>query len=112
MFEIEAVESRVGALLEEAHQRNRHFQTEQTEFGPIRHLRPETVDHPAWYNRGKTEVVDFIEDQGLGYHLGNALKYLCRAGHKPGDDESDDLRKAIWFIQRRIEFVAKHRKNT
>jgi hypothetical protein len=40
------------------------------------------VNHPKHYTMGKVEVLDFIEDQGLGYHAGNVVKYLCRAPHK------------------------------
>jgi hypothetical protein len=61
------------------------------------------VNHPAHYNSGKTEVIEFIEDQQLDYHLGNALKYICRAGKKDPNKHTEDLRKAIWYIERRIE---------
>ena len=37
---------------------------------------------PAHYTRGAIEVWDFIRDQDLNYHLGNAIKYICRAGSK------------------------------
>ena len=38
------------------------------------------IDHPEYYNLGKIEVIDFIEDQKLGFHLGNVVKYMCREG--------------------------------
>lgn len=62
----------------------------------------DAVNHPTHYNTGKTEVIEFIEDQKLGYHLGNALKYLCRAGRKNPEKYVEDLEKAIWYIRRRI----------
>ena len=37
---------------------------------------------PAHYTRGSIEVWDFIRDQQFNYHLGNAIKYICRAGYK------------------------------
>ena len=37
---------------------------------------------PDYYQRGSIEVWDFIRDQGLNYHLGNVIKYVCRAGYK------------------------------
>ena len=37
---------------------------------------------PAYYQRGTINVWDFIRDQGLNFHLGNAIKYICRAGYK------------------------------
>lgn len=61
----------------------------------------ETVNHPAHYNSGKIEVIDFIEDQQLGFNLGNSLKYLCRAEHK--GSEVEDLKKAIWYLTRELQ---------
>lgn len=61
----------------------------------------EMVNHPAHYNTGKIEVIEAIEDWKLGFALGNAVKYIARAGHK--GDELEDLRKAAWYIDRRIK---------
>lgn len=64
--------------------------------------------NPAHYRDGKIEVIDYIEDKQLGYCLGNAVKYISRAGkkHEQGmtDKEKaiDDLKKAKWYIERRI----------
>lgn len=55
----------------------------------------DTVNHPFHYTSGKIEVIDFIEDQKLGYHRGNAIKYICRAGKKDKAKEIEDLEKAI-----------------
>ena len=54
------------------------------------------VNHPSHYNTGKIEVIDFIEDQRLGFHLGNVVKYACRAQHK--GDALEDLKKAHWYL--------------
>ncbi len=59
------------------------------------------VDHPKHYNQGSIEVIDFIEDQRLGFHLGTVIKYICRAPHK-GDPETD-LKKALWYLQRAVD---------
>lgn len=59
-----------------------------------------SVNHPRHYNKGKIEVIDFIEDQQLGFHLGNAVKYICREDMRGG---VEDLQKAIWYIQRVID---------
>ena len=56
---------------------------------------------PAYYNRGTTPVWDFIRDQGLSFHLGNAIKYICRAGYK--DSKIQDLEKAIHYLQNELE---------
>lgn len=60
----------------------------------------EFVNHPSHYNTGKIEVIDFIEDQNLNFHLGNAVKYICRAGKKDPSKIKEDLDKAIWYIER------------
>ena len=65
----------------------------------------ENVDHPSHYNTGKIEVIDFIEDQKLSFHLGNAVKYICRAGRKDPAKIVEDLEKAVWYIRRYEEFL-------
>lgn len=60
-----------------------------------------SIRGPRHYKRGKIEVWDFIRDQGLNYHLGNAIKYICRAGFK--DSKVDDLEKAIHYLQNELE---------
>lgn len=59
---------------------------------------------PQYYNRGSIEVWDFIRDQQLNYHLGNAVKYICRAGHKT--DHIEDLTKAIHYLTNELEHVS------
>ena len=63
------------------------------------------VNHPSHYNKGKIEVIDFIEDQGLSFHLGNVIKYVARAGSK--GDKLEDLKKAQWYLDRYINEVMK-----
>jgi hypothetical protein len=70
----------------------------------------EKVDHPAHYNAGKIECIDAIEEvvKGLdgdeAFATGNAIKYLWRWKHKGG---KEDLRKAIWYIERIINNSSK-----
>lgn len=61
------------------------------------------VNHPAHYTDGKIEVIDFIEDKKLPYHLGNCIKYICRAGKKDPGKTIEDLEKARWYLNRYIE---------
>ena len=61
------------------------------------------VNHPAHYTDGGIEVIDFIEAKRLGYHLGNVVKYICRAGKKGTNNGLEDLRKAQWYLKRAIE---------
>lgn len=63
------------------------------------------VNHPSHYTDGKIEVIDFIEDKKLGFHLGNAVKYICRAGKKNPNKELEDLQKARWYLDRWIEHI-------
>lgn len=55
-------------------------------------LKEDVINHPSHYTRGKIEVIDFIEDQQLPYHLGNVIKYIARAGYK--GDKLEDLKKS------------------
>jgi hypothetical protein len=60
------------------------------------------IEKPPHYAEGRQfEPIEVIEDWQLGYFLGNAVKYLSRAGRK--GDETTDLLKAIYYIQRRIK---------
>lgn len=58
------------------------------------------ANSPAHYTRGSIEVWDFIRDQGLNYHLGNAVKYISRAGYK--DSKIADLKKAIHYLENEL----------
>ena len=68
------------------------------------------VQHPAHYTTGKIECIDYIEDKELGFHLGNAVKYITRAGKKDPAKTVEDLEKAVWYIQRKIELLKKEGK--
>ena len=61
---------------------------------------PDPVNHPAHYTKGRIEVIDFIEDQNLGFHLGGVVKYVCRSAHK--GSEIEDLQKARCLLGRQI----------
>ncbi len=59
---------------------------------------------PDHYAKGRRiQPIDVIEDWGLDFCLGNAVKYIARAGRKVGDTEEDDLNKAVWYIRRYLE---------
>lgn len=61
----------------------------------------EKIDHPDHYAEGrKFEPIDVIEDWELGFCLGNALKYISRAGRK--ENYLEDLLKAKWYLEREI----------
>ena len=58
---------------------------------------------PSYYTRGSIEVWDFVRDQQLNYHLGNAIKYICRAGHKDASTKDADLKKAIHYLENELK---------
>lgn len=59
------------------------------------------VNSPSHYKDGTIEVIDYIEDKRFNYHLGNAIKYISRAGKK--EDYTTDLKKAIWYLDREVK---------
>lgn len=71
----------------------------------------EAVDHPAHYGGAENvyEAIKVIEAWGLGFHLGNVVKYIARAGKKGAALE--DLRKARWYLDRFITALeAQHKE--
>ena len=63
----------------------------------------EAVNHPAHYGGADNpyEAIKVIEAWGLGFNLGNTVKYVSRAGKK-GDTRLEDLKKARWYLDREI----------
>ena len=59
------------------------------------------IDHPAHYGSGVYETINVIDAWELNFNLGNAVKYISRAGKK--GDKVEDLKKAIWYIQHEID---------
>lgn len=66
------------------------------------------VDHPKHYGGDTTyEVIKVLEAWELDFHLGNVVKYVARAGKKNKDTELQDLKKAKWYLERKIEKLQK-----
>ena len=63
---------------------------------------------PDYYQRGNIEVTDFIIDQSMSFLEGNVVKYITRYKEKSG---IEDLRKARWYLEKRIEELVKHCEN-
>lgn len=77
----------------------------------LQHLKTkmEMVNHPQHYG-GKNntyEAIKVIEAWNLDFCLGNAVKYISRAGKKDASKELEDLNKAVWYLNRRIEQISK-----
>ena len=69
----------------------------------------EAINHPSHYADGKIEVIDFIDDKKLNFNLGNVVKYVARAGKKDKSKELEDLKKALWYLEREINNYEKQR---
>lgn len=66
----------------------------------------EAVDHPKHYGGAENpyEVIKVIEAWKLGFDLGNAVKYIARAGKKGKKAKTiEDLKKARWYLDRKIQ---------
>jgi hypothetical protein len=65
----------------------------------------EKIAHPAHYGGAENtyEAIKVIDAWALNFSLGNAVKYICRAGKKPGTSTLDDLKKAAWYLNHEIE---------
>lgn len=64
------------------------------------------VNHPAHYQAGGLEAIQVIRAFEMNFNLGNAFKYIARAGRKSKEKEIEDLKKAIWYIQDHINHLS------
>lgn len=67
---------------------------------------------PQHYKTNGIEVWDYIHQNDLCYFKGNVLKYLIRAGSKPGESELDDLRKASVYLNKLISIIENESSST
>jgi hypothetical protein len=67
-------------------------------------VQSDPVNHPDHYKLG-IEVIDALEAWGLGFHLGNVVKYVARAGRKDPNKLVQDLEKARWYLDRYINLL-------
>lgn len=65
----------------------------------------DNVNHPAHYGGADNayEAIKVIEAWNLDFCLGNVIKYISRAGKKEGNSLIQDLEKAKWYLERRIQ---------
>ena len=62
------------------------------------------------YENGKGyDIIDVCKDYALNFNRGNILKYVARAGKK--DNELKDLRKALDYLKREIEYLEQAKNN-
>lgn len=67
----------------------------------------ESVNHPQHYGGEDNpyEVIKVVEALEMDFHLGNVFKYIARAGKKETDKELQDLKKALWYLDRKIQLL-------
>lgn len=58
------------------------------------------VNSPPHYQGNKFEVIDIIDDFGLSFNTGNAIKYILRADKK--GNQKQDLQKALWYLEHEL----------
>ena len=65
----------------------------------------EQVNHPEHYGGEDNtyEAIKVIDAWGLGFSLGNTVKYISRAGKKDPEKEIEDLKKAKFYLDRHIK---------
>ena len=63
----------------------------------------DNVNHPKHYTSDPSGVECIEIARHRNFNIGNALKYLWRAGLKDGNSDIQDLQKAIWYIQDEIK---------
>ena len=68
-------------------------------------LGTDKVNHPAHYTAHPSGVECITVTEHFNFNIGNAIKYLWRAGLK--DNELEDLRKAVWYVNREINRIGK-----
>ena len=74
---------------------------------PTSPTKAEAIDHPNHYGGAGNpyEAIKVIEAWDLGFCLGNVVKYISRAGKKPGEAVLKDLKKARWYLEREISRI-------
>jgi hypothetical protein len=67
----------------------------------------EAVNNPEHYGGANNpyEAIKVIDAWGLDFHLGNAVKYISRAGKKNSMKEIEDLQKAEFYIKHKIKLL-------
>lgn len=82
------------------HNISQPFTQRGDQLTPVRADDP--INHPSHYQVGGIESITVIEAWGLGFCLGNVIKYISRAGRKNRTTLVEDLKKARWYLDREI----------
>jgi len=73
------------------------------DYRPAAHDEPDAVNHPAHYTSDPSGVECITITRHRNFNVGNAMKYLWRAGLKDDARHVEDLEKALWYISDEIE---------
>jgi hypothetical protein len=73
-------------------------------------MEKEMINHPLHYGGEDNpyEAIKVIDAWGLGFCLGNTVKYISRAGMKDPEKELEDLKKALWYLDHHIQNLEKN----
>ena len=74
----------------------------------LNNMEKEQVNHPDHYQFGidnTYEVIKIIEVYNFDFHIGNCFKYISRAGRKNPEKEIEDLKKAQFYLERKIRLL-------
>jgi len=91
--------------------KGKYLYTVKDDEGETRHMNQnyfeevedDVVNHPKHYSDHPSGVECIEITQHMDFCVGNAMKYLWRGGKK--DDNIQDLKKAIWYIERKIKLL-------
>lgn len=72
-------------------------------------MQEDKINHPKHYTNHPSGIECIEITQHHDFCIGNAIKYLWRAGIKDADTEVEDLEKAIWYINKKIELIKKQK---
>lgn len=81
----------------------------RAEMAELEAAQPDAINHPPHYTSHPSgvECIDIVEP--MPFNVGNAIKYLWRAGLKDPANPITDLKKAVWYVQREIKRLSKGR---
>lgn len=65
----------------------------------------DNVNHPTHYTSHPSGIECIQITEHFNFNIGNAIKYLWRAGFKSTSSKLEDLRKAAWYVNREIERI-------
>lgn len=60
----------------------------------------------SYYKKNGVQVIDVIDAWNLNFNRGCVIKYILRAGSKPGEEELKDLRKALDYLNHEVDRLA------